>query len=74
MTVKATDEDENENGKITYHFQVDGQITQETPEFSIDPSTGELRTRLFLDREVKARYEVVFFVLLVINCVNTNCF
>ena len=51
MTVKATDVDENENGRITYHLKVDGQDVQETDEFSIDANTGELRSKKFLDRE-----------------------
>ena len=58
MTVKATDVDENENGRITYHLKVDGQDVQETDEFSIDANTGELRSKKFLDREEKAKYEV----------------
>ncbi|XP_063930740.1 cadherin-87A isoform X2 [Zophobas morio] len=59
MTVKATDVDENENGRITYHLKVDGQDVQETDEFSIDANTGELRSKKFLDREEKAKYELV---------------
>jgi hypothetical protein len=62
MTVKATDKDENENGRITYHLKVDGQNVQETDEFSIDASTGELRTKMFLDREEKSKYEVCRFI------------
>ena len=58
MTVKATDVDENENGRITYHLKVDGQDVQETDELSIDANTGELRSKKFLDREEKAKYEV----------------
>lgn len=59
MTVKATDKDENENGRITYHLKVDGEDVQETEEFSIDENTGELRSKLFLDREVQSKYEVI---------------
>ncbi|EEZ99177.2 cadherin 23 [Tribolium castaneum] len=59
MTVKATDKDENENGRITYHLKVDGENVQETNEFSIDANTGELRSKKFLDREETSKYELV---------------
>lgn len=58
MTVKAIDKDENENGRVTYHFKVDGENVQETAEFSIDENSGELRTRQNLDRETRPRYQV----------------
>lgn len=58
MTVKAIDKDENENGRITYHFKIGDKNVQETPEFSIDENNGELRIRENLDREVKAKYKV----------------
>lgn len=58
MTVKATDKDFGENGRITYHLKIDDMITQETPEFSIDANTGELKTRKLLDREQRAQYDV----------------
>lgn len=58
MTVKATDKDEGENGRITYHFKIDGDNVQETKEFSINSNTGELKTKETLDREVQAKYEV----------------
>lgn len=58
MTVKATDKDDNENGRVTYHLKVDGENVQETKEFIINPNTGELRTRQYLDREIKPKYEV----------------
>ncbi|KAJ8942766.1 hypothetical protein NQ318_002926 [Aromia moschata] len=59
MTVKAKDKDENENGRLTYHFKVDGENVQETKEFRIDANTGELRTKQLLDRETEPRYELV---------------
>lgn len=58
MTVKAIDKDENENGRLTYHFKMNDENVQETEEFSINPNTGELRTKLSLDRETKSKYEV----------------
>lgn len=58
MTVKAIDKDENENGRVTYHFKVNGENVQHTAEFSIDENNGELRTRQTLDREARPRYQV----------------
>ncbi|KAF9823771.1 hypothetical protein SFRURICE_000014, partial [Spodoptera frugiperda] len=58
-TIKATDEDSGENGRVSYYLKVDNQNVGETPEFSLDPDTGELRTKTFLDREHKAEYQLV---------------
>lgn len=60
MVVKATDDDEGENGRVTYHLKVGDENVQETAEFSIDENTGELRTRQTLDRESRPRYQVSF--------------
>ncbi|PZC71795.1 hypothetical protein B5X24_HaOG212432 [Helicoverpa armigera] len=40
-------------------LSVDNQNVGETPEFSLDKDTGELRTKTFLDREHKAEYQLV---------------
>lgn len=61
MTVKAADSDEGENGRVTYHLKLDDINVQETAEFVINPDNGELRTKVFLDREVRARYDVSNF-------------
>ena len=58
ITVKATDEDDGPNGEVSYHFKVGNENVQETEAFSINADTGELRTKIILDREVKAQYEV----------------
>lgn len=58
MKVRAKDADEGENGRITYHFKVNDTDVQETDEFFIHPDTGDLRTKIILDREVKSKYEV----------------
>jgi hypothetical protein len=58
MTVKAQDGDPGENGRISYHLKVGNENTQETNEFVISADTGELRTKIILDREVKSKYEV----------------
>jgi len=56
--VKATDKDQGENGQISYHFKVGNENVQETEEFAINADTGELRAKIILDREVRAKYEV----------------
>lgn len=58
LTVKAIDRDPGENGRVSYHLKVGNQNTQETEEFSIDQETGELRSKIILDREVKSKFEV----------------
>ncbi|XP_044756698.1 cadherin-87A [Coccinella septempunctata] len=58
MTVKAVDNDEGENGRVTYHLRNNVGIIQETEEFVIDSDTGELRTKKSLDRERTSRYEL----------------
>ncbi|XP_026727127.1 cadherin-87A [Trichoplusia ni] len=57
--IKATDEDSGENGRVSYYLKVDNQNVGETPEFSLDPDSGELRTKTFLDREHMAEYQLV---------------
>ncbi|CAH1176398.1 unnamed protein product [Phaedon cochleariae] len=59
MTVKAIDKDDHDNGKVTYHFKVDNVNVQETTEFSINPTTGELKTKQILDREMKPKYQLI---------------
>ncbi|XP_021925581.1 cadherin-87A isoform X2 [Zootermopsis nevadensis] len=59
ITVKATDKDQGENGQISYHFKVGNENVQETEEFAINADTGELRAKIILDREVRAKYELV---------------
>lgn len=63
MTVKAIDKDSGENGRVTYHLKVNNHNVQETDEFIIDQDTGELRTKMFLDREVKSKYELVLVAM-----------
>ncbi|CAB3226941.1 unnamed protein product [Arctia plantaginis] len=58
-TIKATDEDSGENGRISYYLKVNNQNVGETAEFSLDKDTGELRTKTFLDREHKSEYQLV---------------
>lgn len=60
MTVKAVDKDSGENGRVTYHLKVNNHNVQETDEFIIDMDNGELRTKMFLDREVQSKYEVSY--------------
>ncbi|KAL0881320.1 hypothetical protein ABMA27_001201 [Loxostege sticticalis] len=58
-TIKATDEDTGENGRVSYYLKVDNQNVGETQEFSLDRDSGELRTKTFLDREHKSEYQLV---------------
>lgn len=70
MTVKAVDKDGGENGRVSYHLRVKDRNVQETDEFVIDADTGELRSKVFLDREVRAKYEVI--ALNSLCCANQN--
>ncbi|XP_037950631.1 cadherin-87A [Teleopsis dalmanni] len=59
LTVKATDNDTDENGHITYHLKINDQNLQETPEFKINAETGELSTKKELNRKYRANYNIV---------------
>nr|CAD7400227.1 unnamed protein product [Timema poppensis] len=59
MTVKAVDKDTGDNGRVSYHLKVGNENQQETEEFSINHDTGELRTKIILDREIRAKYELL---------------
>ncbi|XP_012135516.1 cadherin 87A isoform X2 [Megachile rotundata] len=59
LTVKAIDRDPGENGHVNYHLKVGNRNVQETEEFSIDQDTGELRSKIILDREAKSKFELV---------------
>lgn len=63
MTVKATDKDSGENGKIGYHLKVGNKNVQETEEFVINEETGELRAKIILDREIKSKFEVRIHII-----------
>ncbi|XP_045767509.1 cadherin-87A isoform X2 [Maniola jurtina] len=52
-TIQATDEDSGENGRVSYRLD-----DQNVAQFSLDPSTGELRTKTFLDYEQQAEYQL----------------
>ena len=61
LRVQAEDRDgkDTENGRISYFLKVNNINVLETDEFKIDQTSGELRTKVKLDREVKERYELV---------------
>ncbi|XP_070137828.1 cadherin-87A [Drosophila bipectinata] len=59
LTVKAADNDTEENGKISYHLQVNNRNEQQTGEFKIDEVTGELRARTQLNRKNRANYDII---------------
>ena len=59
LVLKAEDADPGENGVVAYHIRVGEQLVQETVEFHLDATSGELRTRMSLDREAQASYELL---------------
>ncbi|XP_034663045.1 cadherin-87A isoform X2 [Drosophila subobscura] len=59
LTVKAMDNDTGENGRISYHLQVNNQNQQENTEFKINEATGELRARQQLNRKNRANYDII---------------
>lgn len=59
LTVKANDSDNGENGKISYHLQVNNENVQETETFEINEISGELRLKHKLNRKKKSRYEII---------------
>lgn len=59
MTVEAVDKDHGDNGLVSYYFKVGDRNVGDTDQFSIDPMTGEIRTKVILDRELRPRYELV---------------
>ncbi|KAG6448204.1 hypothetical protein O3G_MSEX005352 [Manduca sexta] len=71
-TIQATDEDSGDNGRVSYYLKVDNQNVGETQEFSLDSDTGELRTKTFLDREVKAEYQFESLRLLTVVLVDDD--
>ncbi|CAH1126852.1 unnamed protein product [Ceutorhynchus assimilis] len=58
LIVKATDKDQGENGRVTYHLKVRDEIVQETDDFTIDEKNGELKLKRDLDREEQSKYEL----------------
>lgn len=63
LTVKATDDDQGENGRISYYFKIGNQNVVETSQFIIDPNSGEIRTKNLLDREVSPDYHLVLVAI-----------
>ncbi|KAI9552006.1 hypothetical protein GHT06_022343 [Daphnia sinensis] len=59
LVLKADDDDPGDSATLTYHIRVGEQLVQETPEFQLNPKSGELRTRLKLDREAQASFELL---------------
>lgn len=57
-TVTAVDMDFGENGRISYYLKVANKNVKATDTFEINPKTGDLKTLIVLDREIKSRYEV----------------
>lgn len=53
LAVKATDEDEGENGRVTYEI-----VSGSTSAFRINDTTGEVFTKINLDRETKSSHQI----------------
>lgn len=49
--VTATDDDDGENARITYSFELSNDV------FALNSSTGEIKTKMKLDRETKLSYQ-----------------
>lgn len=59
LTVKAEDPDNGDNGKISYHLQVNNENVQETDTFEINSISGELRLKKQLNKKELSRYEII---------------
>lgn len=59
MTVKAIDNDPGENGHVNYYLKHGNKNVNEDDEFIIDKETGELRSKIILDREIKNKFDLV---------------
>lgn len=59
LTVKAEDSDTGDNGKISYHLQVNNENVQDTDIFVINSMSGELRLKRPLSRKEMSRYEII---------------
>lgn len=58
MTVKATDNDTGDNGRLGYHLQLHNALVQATDQFRIDEHSGELRALHALTNRT-GKYELV---------------
>ncbi|KAF2367299.1 Cadherin [Trinorchestia longiramus] len=58
LQVRATDKDEGNNASITYSF-LPTEDSDDHLAFTINPSTGVIRTAKVLDHEAKSRYSLV---------------
>ena len=59
ILIFSRDGQDGENGRVSYHFKVSNQNVDQTNEFIIDTTTGEIRAKTKFDREMKDRYELV---------------
>ncbi|XP_055375511.1 cadherin-87A [Condylostylus longicornis] len=56
MTAKAYDNDTNENGKLSFYLRFNDENQDETNEFKVDSTTGEIRTKIDLKRKEQSEY------------------
>jgi hypothetical protein len=57
--VSAEDSDEGSNGQVSYGFKVNGTCTNQTDEFEVHSSSGQLFSKTSFDRESIAEYRLV---------------
>ncbi|KAI8521628.1 hypothetical protein Bbelb_013820 [Branchiostoma belcheri] len=56
VRLHATDEDEAQNGNVTYYFDPSDEYNGDRANFTLDAISGNLTTKVVLDREEKAQY------------------
>ncbi|KAG8178249.1 hypothetical protein JTE90_000350 [Oedothorax gibbosus] len=59
LVVSAEDKDRGENGRVSYYLKLGDTNVEETDKFKINTVTGEIRTKSIMDREEKAKYQLV---------------
>lgn len=58
FTVSATDADSGDNGKVVYVL-AGGNVNNIQDTFSVDSNSGEIKTRVTLDRETQDSYNLI---------------
>ncbi|KAL8194400.1 UNVERIFIED_CONTAM: hypothetical protein K2H54_016695 [Gekko kuhli] len=61
--LNVTDLDEGPNGEVEYFFKASNSVPQKLLSlFSLDPQTGEIRTKALLDYEESSAYEIAIYM------------
>lgn len=56
IDVHAEDRDPGKNGEVVYGFSYKNRFVTETPEFAINPNTGQITAKVIFDREERDSY------------------